>query len=166
MRYQVWPRQTISPVRLVMYNRTCHQFASHAAPLYWVLNDRGPSAMKYCARVMLNPMTRARGMVSLQYLWRCNSIPWWESWRLWSPDVSQDVEHDQVEPFPLQFNESQVGHEKATHEEKCVDIVITIGDDLVAIHWCVASLYLKRFLLVQILFRDWKWQNKWRALTS
>ena len=58
------------------------------------------------------------------------------------PDVSQDVEHDQVEPLPLEFDQCQVGHKKSAHEEEGVDVVVAVGDDLVAVHRCVASLYL------------------------
>ena len=58
------------------------------------------------------------------------------------PDVSQDVEHDQVEPLPLEFDERQVRHEEPAHEEEGVDVVISVGDDLVAVDSCVAPLYL------------------------
>ena len=58
------------------------------------------------------------------------------------PDVSQDVEHDQVEPLPLEFDERQVRHEEPAHEEEGVDVVVAVGDDLVAVLSCVTPLYL------------------------
>ena len=58
------------------------------------------------------------------------------------PDVSKDVEHDQVEPLPLEFDERQVRHEEPAHEEEGVDVVVAVGDDLVAVDGCVAPLYL------------------------
>ena len=61
---------------------------------------------------------------------------------IWLPDVSQDVEHDQVEPLPLEFDERQVRHEEPAHEEEGVDVVVAVGDDLVAVLSCVTPLYL------------------------
>ena len=76
---------------------------------------------------MLNPMTRASGIVSLQFIWRLLLQRSFQKLVVDWPDVSQDVEHDQIEPLLLELHEPQVGHKQPTHEEERVHVVEPIG---------------------------------------
>ena len=58
------------------------------------------------------------------------------------PHISQYVEHDQVESLLFQFYEGQVSHQKATHEEKGVNTVVTICNDLNLVGCSVSNYYL------------------------
>ena len=69
----------------------------------------------------------------MDYLARCVCPP---------PDISQNIKHDQIESLPLKLNECQVGYQESTHEEKCVNIVVAICNNLNTIGCSVSYLYL------------------------
>jgi hypothetical protein len=52
------------------------------------------------------------------------------------PDISQNVKHRQVESFFVQFQEAQIGHKKAAHEEESVNTEVAIQYNLSCIRVC------------------------------